>query len=108
MIYFHGMMCGPPCTYADYKRFIEGTNSFKDPSTGVWTSRVLSRAESPSPWPPFFVKFSYAVFYCFIMLLVAPQCDTLIIVDETFLNEASLVRRIFTGIIYLGMDYMER
>ena len=102
MFYFHGMMCGPPCTYADYKRFIEGTNGEKDVTTGTWSSRVLSRAESPSPWRPFLVKCSYAVVSLIVMLLVASKCDPLLIVDEDFLNTASLPRRIITGIVYLS------
>ena len=96
------MMCGPPCTYADYKRFIEGTNGVKDSSTGAWSSRVLPRSESPSPWRPFFVKLSYALVSFFVMLFVAPKCDPLLIVDEEFLNTVSLGRRILTGILFLG------
>lgn len=103
IFYFHGMMCGPPCTYADYKRFIEGTNGVKDRSTGVWSSRVLTRSESPSPWRPFFVKLSYALVSFLVMLFVAPKCDPLLIVDEEFLNTVSLGRRILTGIIFLGV-----
>jgi len=103
MFYFHGMMCGPPCTYADYKRFIEGTNGVKDPSTGVWSSRVLEREESPSPIRPFLIKCSYALISAFVMLFVASKCDPLLIVDEEFLTTASLVKRVLTGIVFLSL-----
>jgi len=103
MFYFHGMMCGPPCTYADYKRFIEGTNGIKDASSGVWSSKVVSRGESPSPWRPFGLKLSYALICCIIMLFVAPHCDPLLIVDERFLNSANFLKRFFTGVLFLGM-----
>lgn len=103
MFYFHGMMCGPPCTYADYKRFIEGTNGVKDASTGVWSQEVLSRERSPSPWRPFLLKLSYALISCCIMLFVLPKYDPLRIVDEEFLNTASLGRRILTGVIFLAL-----
>jgi len=103
MFYFHGMMCGPPCTYADYKRFIEGTNGVKDLSTGTWSSEVLGRREAPSPWRPFSVKFCYALLCGFVMLFIAPLCDPLLLVDADYLDTAFVGRRVLTGIVFFAM-----
>jgi len=99
MFYFHGMMCGPPCTYADFKRFIEGTNySVKRP-----IKKKEFTSEKPSPLLPALSKLAYAVICAILMLTVAARFDPMTVVDDNWIASSSVLERLVGAMVYLGL-----
>ena len=81
MFYFHGVMVGPLCFYADYKRFVEGRNYRRDPVSGIWKDEITPPDETPSPLFPFLQKLVYTCLCAYIMMIIIPQQGTRVAVS---------------------------
>lgn len=102
MFYFHGIMVGPLCFYADYKRFVEGRNYRRDPATGLWSDRVTPKEESPSPLFPFLQKLVYTFLCAFIMMVIIPQQGTDMLIDPEWIATHGFFYRLWTMVKNVG------
>jgi len=102
MFYFHGIMVGPLCFYADYKRFVEGRNYRRDPSTGLWSDRVTPPEETPSPLFPFLQKLVYTGLCAYIMMVVIPQQGTDMLIDPEWIASHGFFYRAWIMVKNIG------
>jgi len=101
MFYFHGIMVGPLCFYADYKRFIEGKNYIRL-ADGSWSNEVVPAHETPSPLFPILEKLAYTVICAYVMLVVCPEQDTLMFLDPVWVASNGFFCRIFVMVKNIG------
>lgn len=102
MFYFHGIMVGPLCFYADYKRFVEGRNYKRDASTGLWSDRITPPEESPSPLFPFMQKLVYTCLCAYIMMVLIPDQGTDMLIDPEWIANHGFFFRLWTMVKNVG------
>jgi len=102
MFYFHGIMVGPLCFYADYKRFVEGKNYRRDPATGEWSDSVTPPEETPSPLFPFLQKLVYTCLCAYIMMVVIPQQGAEMLIDPAWIAAHGFAYRLWVMVKNIG------
>jgi len=102
MFYFHGIMVGPMCFYADYKRFVEGKNYRKDPTTGVWMDVVTPPEETPSPLFPFLQKLVYTGLCAYVMMVIIPEQGSEMLIDPQWIASHGFFYRVWIMVKNIG------